>query len=68
MYLDANNLYCWAMIQPIPTAGLKWLKKINEMIHLKIKKELDISLNMFGISKELHDLRNDYPLAPEKTN
>ena len=23
-YLDANNLYCWAMSQPLPTGGFKW--------------------------------------------
>ena len=27
MYLDANNLYCWAMSQPLPTGGFKWLKE-----------------------------------------
>ena len=27
VYLDANNLYGWAMSQPLPTGGFKWLKK-----------------------------------------
>ena len=27
MYLDVNNLYCWAMTQPLPTGRFKWLKK-----------------------------------------
>lgn len=26
MYLDANNLYRWAMIQKLPTHGFKWEK------------------------------------------
>ena len=26
MYLDANNLYGWAMSQPLPTGRCKWLK------------------------------------------
>ena len=25
-YLDANNLYGWAMSQSLPTRGFKWLK------------------------------------------
>jgi len=24
-YLDANNLYRWAMSQPLPTLGFKWM-------------------------------------------
>ena len=29
-YLDANNLYGWAMGKPLPTHGFKWMKK-NEL-------------------------------------
>ena len=24
-YLDANNLYCWTMSQPLPTGGFRWV-------------------------------------------
>ena len=24
-YFDANNLYGWAMSQPLPTGGIRWL-------------------------------------------
>ena len=27
MYLDANNLYGWAMSQHLPTGGFKWLSE-----------------------------------------
>ena len=27
IYLDANNLYSWAMIQYLPYGGFKWLDK-----------------------------------------
>ena len=26
-YLDANNLYGWAMCKPLPTKGFRWMKK-----------------------------------------
>ncbi|CAH3155093.1 unnamed protein product, partial [Porites evermanni] len=29
-YLDANNLYGWAMSQQLPTHGFKWMKDITE--------------------------------------
>ena len=33
MYLDANNLYGWAMSQYLPTGSFKWLteKQINNL-------------------------------------
>ena len=68
MYLDANNLYGWAMSQPLPIGRFKWLKE---------DKWGDIFKNKEGICyfiecdleylKQLHYLHNDYPL-PLKTN
>ena len=71
MYLDANNLYGWAMSQYLPTGGFKWLseKKINKINLYKYKEDskkgliLEVDLEY---PKELHDLHNDYPCAPEK--
>ncbi|KAL9965086.1 hypothetical protein ACROYT_G028833 [Oculina patagonica] len=71
MYLDANNLYGWAMSQFLPTGGFRWLteKQINKANLAKYKENskkgliLEVDLEY---PNELHDLHNDYPLGPEK--
>ena len=71
MYLDANYLYGWAMSQYLPTGGFKWLteKEINKIGLAKYKEDskkgLILEVDM-EYPQELHDLHNDYPLAPEK--
>ena len=35
MYLDANNLYGWATLQPPPTSNFKWLED-EEMEELDV--------------------------------
>ena len=71
MYLDANNLYGWAMSQYLPTGGFKRLSpKQIEKINLgkyteNSKKGLILEVDL-EYPKELHDLHNDYPLGPEK--
>ena len=29
-YLDANNLYGWAMSQKLPVNGFKWVKSLSQ--------------------------------------
>ena len=76
-YLDASNLYRWAMSQKLPVDGFKWIqasltdKKFNKFIKL-IKNydeesdegyilEVDIEY-----PKKLHDLNSDLPFLPER--
>ena len=71
MYLDANNLYGWAMSQYLPTSNFKWLtqKQIDKIDIVKYKEDSNKGLILevdLEYPKELHDLHNDYPLAPEK--
>ena len=64
MYLDENALYTNALCEPLPLKGFRWLTP-EEMMddHSKIKScTLKVDLEYL---KELHDLHNDYPLAPE---
>ena len=71
MYLDANNLYGWAMSQYLPTGNFKWMtdKEISKIDLGKYKadgkKGLTLEVDL-EYPKELHDLHNDYPIAPEK--
>ena len=71
MYLDANNLYGWAMSQYLPTSNFKWMTD-KEISRTNIgKHELDSKEGLIlevdlEYPKELHDLHNDYPIAPEK--
>jgi len=61
-YLDANNLYGWAMSQPMPFQGFKWMHKEELKYWRKHPCILGVDLEY---PKELHSLHNDYPLAPE---
>ncbi|XP_069134582.1 uncharacterized protein [Argopecten irradians] len=70
-YLDANNLYGWAMSQSLPTHDFFWLSDTD-------KDKLDVTavpddasegyileVNL-EYSTDLHDIHNEYPLAPER--
>ena len=73
LYLDANNLYGWAMSQPLPTGDFQWVgdcaltqlaKTITE--HPADSRKgfiLEVDLEYPG---ELHAAHNAYPLAPER--
>src|SRR6218665_1193904 len=61
-YLDANSLYGWAMSKPLPTSGFKWVShdELNNWRRISCILEVDLEY-----PEKLHDLHNDYPLAPE---
>ena len=62
-YLDANNLYGAAMSMKLPTHGFKWMNDKELCVWRKIPCILEVDLEY---PDKLHDLHNDYPLAPEK--
>ena len=68
IYLDANDLYGYAMSKFLPSSGFKWIDPkefhLNKYTSNSLKGcALEVDLEY---SKELHELHNDYPLAPDK--
>ena len=68
IYLAANNFYGYAMSKFLPTGGFKWinpeefnLNKYASNTYLKFVLEIDLEC-----PQELHELQNDYLLAPDK--
>ena len=68
-YLDMNNLYGWAMSEYLPYGGFKWLKNVDEFDVISVSEKSPIGYFLevdLEYPDELHELHNDYPLAPEK--
>ena len=70
-YLDANNLYGWAMSQKLPVNGFKCLEDTSEINKDFIKNydeyndkgyilEVDVKYH-----KKLHDIHSDLPFLPK---
>ena len=62
-YLDANNLYGWAMSKPLPTHNFNWMDSCELENWKRYPCILEVDLEY---PKSLHDLHNNYPLAPER--
>lgn len=73
IYLDANNLYGWAMSQPLPKDSFAWLSEhefdgvdianVPDDNEIRYVFEVDLDYPV-----DLHDLHSDFPLCPEKMN
>ena len=68
IYLDANNLYIYAMSKFLSTNGFKWtnpkesdVNKYTSNISKGCVLEIDLEY-----PKKLQELHNDYPLATDK--
>ena len=65
-----NNLYGWAMSKYLPYKGFRWLKNIDKFDIISINHKnltgyfLEVDLEC---PDELHELHNDFPLAPERS-
>ena len=72
MYVDANDLYGWAMSQKLPVHSFKWMsnKEIenifnNQIVQVWEKTPCILEVDLI-YPEELHDAHNDYPLCPER--
>ena len=69
VYLDANNLYGWAMSKPLPVGGFEWMneKELKNWERFVDKEGIGCILEVdLEYPVELHDFHNDFPLAPER--
>ena len=75
-YLDANNLYGWAMSQPLPAGEFNWVEikdlkqrpqNLKKTIDLMTERDCGYLLEVdVQYPKELHDHHNDLPFVCEK--
>ena len=70
MYWDGNNFYGWTMIHPLPDFKFLSEKEINRFDLDSISENSQIGYILecdLKYPEELHDLHNDDPSCPEKT-
>ena len=71
-YLDANNLYGWAMSQKLPVNGFKWVKNLsqfNESFIRNYDENSDIGYFLpvdVDYPEKLFNLHKDLPFLPER--
>ncbi|XP_011883992.1 PREDICTED: uncharacterized protein LOC105571127 [Vollenhovia emeryi] len=69
MYFDVNNLYGWAMCQPLPYANFRWIEDITNFDASAIAADsstgsiLEVDLEY---PQHLHDAHIDLPFCPTR--
>ena len=71
-YLDASNLYGWAMSQKLPVDGFEWVEELSQFNEQFIKSYNENSDKGYFLEadvkypKNLHELHSDLPFLPER--
>ena len=63
-YLDANNLYGWAISQKLPVDGFKWVKDLSKF-NKKFIKNYDENSDV-EYPKKLFNLHKDLTFLPKR--
>ena len=72
LYMDANNLYGYAMSKKLPVDGFEWVEDLSTIDEDFIKKcDEDTDVEYFTeadveYSKEVYTLHSDFPFLPER--
>ena len=72
MYLDANNLYRWAVSQRLPINGFEWMEQLSEFDERFIKNYDEINYEGYILEADIEYLTNlfnlhcDLPFLPER--
>ena len=72
MYLDANNLYGWAISQKLPVNGFEWTKELSQFNEDFIKNYNEDSNKGYFLEvaveypKNLLNVHGDLPFLPER--
>ena len=72
MYLDANNLYGWAMSQRLPVNGFEWMEQLSKFDEFFIKNYDENNVKGYILEvdveypKSLFNLNSDLPFLHER--
>ncbi|XP_071642938.1 uncharacterized protein [Temnothorax longispinosus] len=69
MYFDVNNLYGWAMCEPLPYADFQWIDDAEslDVMFVKLDSAIGYILEVdLAYPHELHDAHADLPFCPTR--
>ena len=69
-FVDANNLYEWAMLQKLPVDGFEWVEDLS-VIDEDFEEDSDVGYIIeadIEYPKDLQSLQNYLPLLPKRMN
>ncbi|XP_071581757.1 uncharacterized protein [Temnothorax nylanderi] len=69
MYFDVNNLYGWAMCEPLPYAEFQWVDVVESLDVMSVTLDSAIGYILevdLAYPHELHDAHADFPFCPTR--